>query len=118
MARIAALQMSSGSDVDRNLARAGELLAEAAREGCVLAVLPENFALMPEHGRDKAKYAERPGDGPIQSFLEDAARRNDIWIVAGSIPLASPESERVFGACPVVANDGSELQVFRLRDGD
>ncbi len=113
MARIAALQMSSGSDVDTNLNRADELLAEAARDECVLAVLPENFALMPEHSRDKAKHAERPGDGPIQSFLEDAARRNDIWIVGGSIPLASPESERVYGACPVVANDGSPRGIYR-----
>ncbi len=113
MARIAALQMSSGSDVEANLARAGELIAEAAADGCVLAVLPENFALMPERARDKAKHAERPGAGPIQTFLSDAAKQNDIWIVAGSMPLASPESERVYGACPVYANDGTNRGIYR-----
>ena len=64
--RVAAIQMNSGSDVTANLALADRLLAEAAREKCVLAVLPENFALMPERGTDKAKHAEQPGLGPIQ----------------------------------------------------
>ncbi len=113
MTRIAALQMSSGSDVEANLARADELIAEAAEDGCALVVLPENFALMPERARDKAKYAERPGAGPIQDFLSDAAQRYDVWIVAGSMPLASPESERVYGACPVYAPDGTNRGIYR-----
>jgi nitrilase len=49
--------MNSGPDVSTNLELAGRLLAEAAAEGCVLAVLPENFALMPKRGKDKARYA-------------------------------------------------------------
>ncbi len=113
MTRIAALQMSSGNDVDANLTRAGELIAEAAADGCALVVLPENFALMPERARDKAKHAERPGDGPIQTFLSETAKANDVWIVAGSIPLASPESERVYGACPVIARDGTTCGIYR-----
>ena len=41
---VAAVQMNSVADVQRNLAVAGALLAEAAEQGAVLAVLPENFA--------------------------------------------------------------------------
>ena len=44
-------------------------------EGCKLAVLPENFALMPERGRDKAAHAEQPGEGPIQAFLHERGAR-------------------------------------------
>ncbi len=105
--------MSSGASVDANLALAGELLADAAGDGCELAVLPENFALMPERSRDKAAHAETPGDGPIQAFLTETARQHGLWIVGGSIPLASPEPDRVFGACVVVDADGETRAVYR-----
>ncbi len=113
--RVAALQMNSGPDVSVNLDLADGLLREAAADGCVLCVLPENFALMPEHGTDKAKHAEHPGDGPIQDFLAAAARRHGIWIVAGSLPLVSPEIEadRVYGACPVYDATGEVRALYR-----
>ena len=88
--RIAAIQMNSGPVVADNLTLAERLLAEAAGDGCTLAVLPENFALMPEHGRDKAGHAEEPGNGPIQGFLAATAKRYGLWIVSGSLPLVSP----------------------------
>lgn len=106
--RVAAIQMNSGADVAENLATAGSLIAAAAADGCGLVVLPENFALMPVKGRDKAIYAESPGDGPIQFFLADTARGNGVWIVAGSMPMRSPEPERVYGACPVYDPEGMQ----------
>lgn len=113
MTRVAAIQMNSGADVDANLELVDRLLGEAAADACELAVLPENLALMPQRGRDKAQHAEQPGDGPIQNFLCDAARRHGIWVVAGSIPLASPEEGRVYGACPVINSDGEILTTYR-----
>ena len=113
--RVAAIQMNSGSDVTANLELAGRLLAEAAADGCTLAALPENFALMPEHGKDKAKYAEEPGAGPIQSFLARTAAQHGLWIVAGSMPLVSPDigNGRVFGACPVYDDQGAQRALYR-----
>ncbi len=105
--------MNSGADVAANLALADRLLGDAAADGCALAVLPENFALMPVHGRDKTPHAESPGEGPIQAFLADAARRHSLWIVGGSIPIVSPDSERVYGGCPVVDATGSNVALYR-----
>ena len=111
--RAAAIQMNSGADVEANLALAGRLLKAAADDGCSLAVLPENFALMPERSRDKAAHAEAPGSGPIQEFLAATAKLHAIWVVAGSMPLVSPEAERVFGACPVYDADGVCRALYR-----
>ncbi len=111
--RVAAIQMNSQADVDGNLQLAGGLLANAAEDGCSLAVLPENFALMPRKSRDKARHAEAPGAGPIQSFLAEAARQHGMWIVGGSIPLESPESDRVYGACPVYDSTGEQRALYR-----
>ena len=111
--RTAAIQMNSGADVDANLQLADDLLAAAAADGCGIAVLPENFALMPARSRDKARHAEQPGAGPIQSFLAEVSKRYGMWIVAGSMPLVSPEAERVFGACPVYDADGQCRALYR-----
>ena len=113
--RVAAIQMNSGADVASNLELADKLLGDAAADGCVLAVLPENFALMGERGRDKAKVAEEPGEGPIQAFLSEASQRHGLWIIAGSMPLVSPEidAERVYGACPVYDSLGNAQAIYR-----
>jgi len=111
--RVAAIQMNSNADVDNNLQLADGLLGKAAADDCGLAVLPENFALMPAKSRDKALIAEDPGDGPVQDFLADAALRHGLWIVAGSLPIKSPESERVYGGCPVYDTDGKQSALYR-----
>ena len=111
--RVAAIQLNSGANVDTNLETVDRLLGDAAADGASLAVLPENFALMPERSRDKASHAETPGEGPIQAFLSDASRRHGLWIIAGSMPFASPEAERVYGACPVYDSDGRQRACYR-----
>ena len=83
--RVAAVQMNSGDNLNQNLELAARLLAEAAADGCALAVLPENFAFMGARGKDKLQHAEEPGAGPIQDFLADTARSNNLWIISGSI---------------------------------
>jgi predicted amidohydrolase len=111
--RVAAIQMNSGGDVAANLRLADQLLADAAADGCQLAVLPENFALMAAKAREKTSHAEQPGVGPIQEFLADAARRHNMWIIAGSMPMVSPEAKRVYGACPVYDAEGKEQACYR-----
>lgn len=113
MTRAAAIQLNSGADVAANLELAARLLDEAAADGCTLAVLPENFALMPEHGRDKALHAEADGDGPIQAFLLETAKRLGMWIVGGSIPLKSSDPDRVYGATVVVDDKGNQAALYR-----
>ncbi|WP_309137362.1 nitrilase-related carbon-nitrogen hydrolase, partial [Escherichia coli] len=46
------------------------------------------------------------GDGPIQSFLADQARRHGIWLVGGTLPLRSPDADRVYNACLVYDPQG------------
>lgn len=113
MDRVAAVQMNSGADVAGNLELAGGLLGTAAERGARLAVLPENFALMPARGRDKSRHAEAEGDGPIQTFLAETAARLGLWIVGGSIPLATNDRDRVYGATVVVDDAGQQRAVYR-----
>jgi nitrilase len=102
MTVVAAIQMTSGADVARNLADAWRLLREARAKDAEIAALPENFALMGHTEQEKLAAAERPDDGPIQRFLAQAAREFRMWIVAGTIPIATAEPTRVAAACLVL----------------
>jgi nitrilase len=86
--RAAAVQMTSGTVVARNLEQAAELIANAAAERAGLIVLPENFSFLGATDADRIAAAETAGDGPAQSFLSAQAREHGIWIVGGTIPIA------------------------------
>ncbi|MBV8046547.1 MAG: carbon-nitrogen hydrolase family protein [Paludibacterium sp.] len=92
----AAVQMVSGTDWRRNLRDAQALVAEAARRGASLVALPEYFCLMGEREDDKVALAEMPGQGELQQALADMARCHGIWLVGGTVPLASPEPGKVY----------------------
>lgn len=111
--RAAAIQMSSVDSVDANLRTAERLLQRAQAEGCSLAVLPENFAYVGKRDTDKLAIAEGEGSGPIQDFLSRTARRLSLWIVAGSLPLKTPETELCYGASFVFDAEGVALCSYR-----
>ncbi len=121
--RIAALQTVATPDVQRNLETAGRLIAQAARDGAQLVVLPEYFCFMGHHDRDKLALAEAPGEGPIQSMLAATAKRHAVWVVGGTLPLRSEQADRVFNASCVYSPEGvltaryDKLHLFRYDNG-
>ena len=121
--KIAALQMVSTTSVEQNCATAAHLIAQAARDGAELVALPEYFCVMGRSERDKLAVAETPGDGPIQSMLSDAAREHRIWVIGGTLPLRSPDPQRVLNSNGVYAPDGTlaarydKIHLFRYDNG-
>jgi deaminated glutathione amidase len=104
--RMAAIQMVSTADVGTNLAEAERLLTAAAQGGARLAILPEFFPLMGLRETDKVAVRERPGSGPIQEFLSAQARRLNLWIVGGSVPLEASVPDKVRNSCLVYDPQG------------
>jgi nitrilase len=111
--RVAAIQMSSGDSLDANLRQAARLLLEARSRDCVLAVLPENFAYVGKRDTDKLAIAESVGKGRVQEFLARTAARHAMWIVGGSLPLKTPETELCYGASCVFDADGRAVACYR-----
>jgi nitrilase len=101
VASVAALQMCSGEERAANLATAGRLLESAAAQGARVAVLPENFSLMARRDADRRALAEADGQGEVQAFLARRARELQLWIVAGSVPIANAPGERISQSCLV-----------------
>jgi len=107
--KVAAIQMASGPNVSGNLSEARRLIAKAAEQGARLVVLPEFFAIMGMTEQDKIAVREQPGQGMIQSFLSETARRHNIWLVGGSIPLAASVPDKVLNSCLVFDEHGEQV---------
>ena len=106
--KIAGIQMASGPNVAANLSEAEKLIEIAVEQGAKLVALPEYFAIMGMKDTDKVKVAEKEGSGPIQEFLSNIAKKHEIWVVGGSIPLQSEQQEKIYNAC-MVYNDQGQL---------
>ena len=104
--KAAAVQMTSTRDVAANLREAGRLVAEAARQGAKLVVLPENFSFLGATDADRVAAIEPFGDGPAQRFLAETAESLGLWIVGGTIPIRDHGGDRASSRSLLVGPDG------------
>jgi len=104
--RVAAVQMSSGTDLNANLDAAAQLLSEAAESGAKLAVLPENFSFLAADETGRLAVAESPQGGPVQTFLAEQARAHSVWLVGGTTPIRGAEDDRAYATSLLYDPDG------------
>jgi deaminated glutathione amidase len=103
--KAAAVQMTSTRDVQANLREAGRLVADAARQGAQLVVLPENFSFLGATDAERLAAVEPFGDGPAQQFLVETAEKLKLWIVGGTIPIRD-KGDRASSRSLLVGPDG------------
>lgn len=106
---IASVQMVSTPEVDANLMTAGRLIHAASQAGAQLVVLPEYFCLMGLKDTDKVRIREQFGVGPIQEQLSAFAKENQIYLVAGTIPLKATDPNKVLNTLLVYSPSGQVI---------
>ena len=123
---VAAVQLCSGKELDANLAETERQLRKVASAGARLAVLPENFAVF-DAGQYRQVAAQLPD---ILAWLGALARELDLWVVAGTLPVATrPDGApvpdgRVRTACHVISAAGvvaaryDKIHLFDVEVGD
>jgi len=109
--KVAAVQMASSPQVSSNLTEAERLINLAVEHGAKIVVLPEYFCIMGNKDTDKVSVREKAGDGSIQRFLSKMAREHKIWLIGGSVPIASNNPNKVRNSCLVYDDKG--IQVAR-----
>jgi deaminated glutathione amidase len=122
--RVAAVQTVSGGDVATNLREIEPLVVEAARQGAQLVLLPEYFGILGARATDKVAVRENDRDGPQQAFLERMAREHSLWMIGGTVPIASADPARVRSASLVYGPDGrrvaryDKMHLFAFSQGE
>ena len=109
MGVVAAIQMTSSHVVADNLAAAAGLLREAKDLGAEIACLPENFSFIGLHDADKCQVAEADGEGPVQSFLSETARKLKMWILGGTIVIRGDGAGRVANSSLLIDAAGKRV---------
>ena len=126
---IACVQMVSSTRVEDNLAAAARGIVQAAKAGAQVVVLPEYFCIMGQKDSDKVAVAEAyRGDTPdehtpIQLAVQNFAKQHQIYLIAGTIPLKSPDADKVYNTTLVYAPDGAvvarydKIHLFGFNNG-
>jgi len=107
--KLAAVQMATGPNVSANLLETERLVSEAADNGAKLVVLPENFAFMGKRDQDQLSLREADGEGPLQDFLSQMARKYGIWLVGGTIPMLARDASKVRAASLLYNDKGKRV---------
>lgn len=124
--KAAVLQLNSSDNISENISQIAYYLKLAKKNKVALVVLPENAFCMAFDTKAKYAMAETYKDGPIQSLLSQWADEFGLWIVAGTIPLKSNRSDRVYAASLVFNDSGicvaryDKIHLFdvRIPDGE
>ena len=119
MAKLVALQMTSGPDVSANLDFVEQQLKRLQVTEPTLMVLPECFACFGGGDQAVLKIAEQAGDGPVQRRLSELARQHNIWLAAGSFPLKVANQNKYTASCLLFDSQGqlqAEYQKIHLFD--
>jgi predicted amidohydrolase len=109
--RVAAVQLTSTADLDRNLARADRFTRAAAADGAQLVVLPEKWSVI---GRgDDLRAGAQPLDGAAVTWARGVARELGIELVAGSICERDETAGRLRNTSLHIGPDGEIHAAYR-----
>jgi deaminated glutathione amidase len=113
--RVGAVQLRSTDDLAANLARCGELTAQAATEGAQLVVLPECFSFLGRREGDKLAIAETvDGTGPVMTALRELATRHGVWMIGGGTPELVPgDARRSYNTAVAIDPRGEVVARYR-----
>ena len=119
--RVAIVQTCSTDDLTANLGIAKQGLQEAAERGAQFVCLPENFAFMRREG-EVFPCIQRPALGPlgggeaageIVAALGEWAAQFGLWLLGGTVPEATPRSDRIFNTSLLFSPTGDLVALYR-----
>ncbi|OZB06913.1 MAG: amidohydrolase [Idiomarina sp. 34-48-12] len=96
--------MTSSPNPQQNLQEIEQQLKALPDFRPQLVVLPEACLCFGAGDKRQRELAELPGDGPMQDGLAALAKRYDVWLVGGTIPLIDSLDAKKFSAASLVFN--------------
>ncbi|MFS0646073.1 carbon-nitrogen hydrolase family protein [Siminovitchia sp. 179-K 8D1 HS] len=109
--KVAAVQLNSKSDKQKNLQKISTFINQAARDGAELVSLPEYCNFLGED-HEKVSHAEHIPEGETTTFLSELAIRHQIFIHVGSI-VEKYNEEKSYNTSFVIDPNGKLLNKYR-----
>jgi len=110
--KVSCVQIASGPNIEANLLETSKYIEKAKDAGAKLVVLPENFAIMAANDQMYLEFKEEFGNGKIQDFISSEALKNDLWIIAGTIPISSNKKNKVYSKSIIFNNKGEIVSSY------
>ena len=107
----AVVQMTSTTDVERNLSAAEALAERAAARGATFVGLPENFAFLRSEGQPVPEAQDL--DGPWVLRMAGLARQLRVTLLLGSLPERVPGDARVRNTAVLLGPGGETVAAYR-----
>lgn len=107
--RAALVQHEVGENLEENLERAAAGVAEAARNGADIAVLPEMFCCL--YMKKSFIKNKEPAGGRIWQRLRAMAADNHIYLVGGTMPEL--DGDNIYNTCFVFSPEGEQIARHR-----
>jgi predicted amidohydrolase len=108
---VAAIQMLASDDKAANLAEAERWVRRAVSDGARVVALPEVFIW--RGNKNLERSSAEPIPGPTTARLADLARRNDIYLLGGSILEEIPGSNKAYNTSLLFGPDGEIIASYR-----
>ncbi|XP_018376053.1 PREDICTED: nitrilase homolog 2 isoform X2 [Trachymyrmex cornetzi] len=108
--RLALVQLFVGDDKATNVSRAVSFIERAKQERADIVTLPECFN-SPYGTSHFARYAENIPDGETSAALSEAARKNNVYVIGGTIPERN--NDKLYNTCTVWGPDGKLVAMHR-----
>jgi deaminated glutathione amidase len=109
--RVAAIQLNSNGEKERNLASAERLVRDAAAAGAEFVALPEKWNLLA--GGEELVAGAEALDGPSLSAARGWARGLGIHLLAGSVCERGSEGEKASNTSVLIGPGGEDVAVYR-----
>ena len=108
--RVAAVQLNSNGEKERNLAAAERQVRAAAADGAELVALPEKWNLLA--GGAELLAGSEALEGPSLAAARSWTRELGIHLLAGSVSEQGPEG-KAFNTSVLIGPDGADLAAYR-----
>ena len=116
--QLTALQMSSRPDPQDNLAIVAKLLEQLPAARPQLVVLPEAFSCFGAGDRAQLAMAEPYKDGEVQKRLAALAKKHEVYLVGGTLPVDAGErfsaASILFGPDGAILNRYDKIHLFDI----
>jgi len=120
--QLTALQMSSRPDSQDNLAIVAKLLEQLPAARPQLVVLPEAFSCFGAGDRAQLAMAEPYKDGEVQKQLAALAKKHEVYLVGGTLPVDAGErfsaASILFGPDGAILNRYDKIHLFDVDVAD